>query len=196
MRLADGTNVNAGTGWGPQDSDPATTLVTLTPVTGLKMERFRGQLVLNLNTSHTPGAPISEFSFDLDLPVYKAFTIEPMLTANAGGTDVLLQMVKTSPSYTVVYVCYRKPAPGDWMLGDPVTLQIGPDQVAINDYSMLYDPEYRDTGKGTEPGWKPPIPDGRCVRAGFPVGHHGKPETLVLDHWIIAAVCARGDGSS
>lgn len=180
LRLPDGTEVNAGANWGPAEADPATAVISLTPVTALKMERFQGQLVLNLHTSLAPDAPTTEFKFDLDLPVYEALTIEPMLKANAADTDVILQMVKTSPSYTVVYVCYRKPAAGDWMLGDPVTLQIGPDQVGINDYAMLYDPEYRDTGKGTEPGWQPAMPDGRCVRAGFPVGHHGKPETLVL----------------
>jgi hypothetical protein len=45
---------------------------------------------------------------------------------------------------------------------------------------MAYDSEYGDTGKGVEPGWKPALMEGRCVKAGFPVGHHDKPETLVL----------------
>ena len=31
-----------------------------------------------------------------------------------------------------------------------------------------------------EPDWISPVQTGRCVTAGFTVGHHGKPEELTL----------------
>jgi hypothetical protein len=180
LLLSNGTALNAGANWGPQDADPATMLISLTPVKALNMDRFKGQLTLSVMTSLSAGAPTNVFAFDLDLPVYQSFGMEPMQVQSAGGTDMILQSVRMTPSYTVVYVCYPKPGLGDWALGDPVTLQIGEDEASISEYGMAYDSEYGDTGKGVEPGWKPALTEGRCVKAGFPVGHHDKPETLVL----------------
>jgi hypothetical protein len=180
LLMADGTALNVGANWGPQDSDPATMLISLTPVKALKMDRFNGQLTVSVMTSLSAEAPTTKFAFELDLPVYQAFSLDPMQIRSAGGTEMILPSLRMTPSYTVVYVCYPKPSLGDWALGDPVTLQVGDDQASISEYTMAYDSEYGDTGKGVEPGWKPPLTEGRCVKAGFPVGHHDKPETLVL----------------
>jgi hypothetical protein len=180
LLLADGTALNVGANWGPQDADPATMLISLTPVKALNIDHFEGQLTLSLMTSLSAGAPTTEFVFDLDLPVYQAFSMEPMQVRSGGETDMILQSIRMTPSYTVIYLCYPKPSLGDWALGDPVTLQVGEDQTGISEYAMAYDAEYGDTGKGVEPGWKPALMEGRCVKAGFPVGHHDKPETLVL----------------
>lgn len=180
LLLADGTALNVGANWGPQDADPATMLISLTPVRALNFDRLKGQLTLSVITSLSAGAPTTKFAFDLDLPVYQAYSIEPMQVRSAGGTDMILQSLRMTPSYTVVYVCYPKPSMGDWALGDPVTLQVGDDKADISEYTMAYDSEYGDTGKGVEPGWKPALTEGRCVKAGFPVGHHDKTETVVL----------------
>jgi hypothetical protein len=180
LLLPDGTALNAGANWGPQDADPATMLISLTPVKALTMDRFEGQLTVSVMTALSASAPTNIFAFDLDLPVYQSLGMEPMQVRSAGGTDMILQSVRMTPSYTVVYVCYPKPSLGDWALGDLVTLQIGEDEASISEYAMAYDSEYGDMGKGVEPGWRPALMEGRCVKAGFPVGHHDKPETLVL----------------
>jgi len=179
---AGGAALNVGANWGPEDADPATMLISLTPVQPLNMDRFEGQLTLSVVTSRSASAdtPTLKFVFDLDLPVYQAFGMEPMEVSSAGGIDMILQTLRMTPSYTVVYVCYLKPGPGDWALGDPVTLKVGDDEASISEYGMAYDSEYGDMGKGVEPGWKPALIEGRCVKAGFPVGHHDSPETLVL----------------
>jgi hypothetical protein len=45
---------------------------------------------------------------------------------------------------------------------------------------LLFDSDYGDMGKGPEPGWKSPVEAGRCIKIGFPVGHHNQAETLTL----------------
>lgn len=178
--LADGSMLNTGMSFGPSEDDPATVLIGLTPAHEFKHERFQGQLIVRLMASREVAAPMTEFTFDLDLPVNQALTLQPNEVQTAGGVRMVLQTVKLAPSYTVVYLCYPKPSAGDWMTGDRVTLQIGDDRAGISDYAMMYDSEYGDVGKGLEPGWKPALEEGRCVRLGFPVGYHGKAETLVL----------------
>jgi hypothetical protein len=178
--LTDGKPLNVGMGYGPEQDDPSTFLVSMTPAQEFKQDRFQGQLILKVSTSRAAGAPLIEFAFDLDLPVQPALTLQPNQAQTAGGVRMILQTVKLTPSYTVVYLCYPKPAPGDWMTGDPVTLKIGEDEASISDYAMMYDSDYGDVGKGLEPGWKPALEVGRCVRAGFPVGHHNRAETLTL----------------
>lgn len=180
LRLADGSEVNVGGGFEPDQSDPATALITLTPATEFKSERFVGKLVVDLNTAPRGESPMTEFTFDLDLPVYRALTLQSGQTQTAHGLDLLLQQVKVTPSFTVAYVCYRKPSLGDWGVGGDVVLQIGDDRAAVSTYAMMYDTEYGDVGKGLEPGWKMPMAEGRCIKLGFPVGYHGGPETLVL----------------
>ncbi|HEY5983480.1 MAG TPA: hypothetical protein VIU38_08400 [Anaerolineales bacterium] len=180
LRTPDGKDINAGMNWGPSESDPATTLISMTPANPLSMERFTGQLLLSVITSLSAGAPTNEFTFDLDLPVYQAVTIESGQSQTANGTQLLLQRVKVAPSWTVAYVCYEKPTTGDWGIGQGTTLQIGSDRAEVADYMMMYDSDYANGGKGLEPGWIPPIAQGRCIRLGFPVGSQGASETLTL----------------
>ena len=143
-------------------------------------ERFRGQLVVTLFTAPDAISPATEFAFNIDLPVYPAMTVESGEVQTAGGLDMILQTVKMTPSYTVVYLCYPKPDPGDWMISGQSTLQIGDDSSSLGTYAMLYNSDYGDLGKGLEPGWRPALAQGRCVKGGFPVGHHEQAESLVL----------------
>ena len=145
---ADGSDLNVGAGFGPDSSDAATTLITLTPAREFTAERFTGQLLVDLNTTSNSPEASTQFTFDIDLPVFRALSVEANQTQTANGIALLLQQVKVTPSYTVAYVCYRKPSPGDWGLGDETSLQIGSDSAGMSTYTMLYDTEYGDVGKG------------------------------------------------
>jgi hypothetical protein len=59
-------------------------------------------------------------------------------------------------------------------------VSIGQDQALMSSSGMLYDSYSGDLGKAPEPGWKPPVQVGRCLKLGFPVGHHDRPETFTL----------------
>lgn len=179
LRERDGHEVNVGADFRFAEGDPSTAIINLTPDSPYAGSRFVGQLILDLNETPGGGASTLEFSFDLDLPVLPARVVEPMQTVTVNGINMILQSVKIAPSYSVVYLCYQKPTPDDWMLADGATLQVGGDQVAIATYTMLYDSDFA-TGKGPEPGWKPALAKGRCVKAGFPVGSQGQQETLTL----------------
>jgi hypothetical protein len=179
LRDADGNEVNVGANFQPAESDPTTSTISLTPATELKVNHFKGQLLIDL-TDAPAGTPLAQFSFDLDLPVYQALVMEPKQVITANGLEMMLQTVKVAPSYTVVYVCYQKPTPADWMLGDGVSLQIGNDKIGKDTDMLLFDSDFGDLGKGPEPGWKSPVETGRCVKIGFQVGHHGKPDTMIL----------------
>ncbi len=172
--------VNVSADFRAAEGDPSTAIISLTPASEYPASRFKGRLILDLNESPTGGDSTLEFSFDLDLPVYPALTLQPMQTETAGGLNMILQTVKAAPSYTVVYLCYQKPTPDDWMLGEGPTLRIGEDVSAIGTYMMLYDSDFGAVGKAPEPGWKPALEKGRCVKAGFPVGHRDQPEALIL----------------
>jgi hypothetical protein len=179
LRQLDGSEVNVGASFGPADSDPATDLITLTPAMPYAADRFVGQLVVDVNRRPDGTAPL-QFAFDLDLPVYRAITVRSEQQVVVGALPMILQMVKVSPSWTVAYLCYKKPDSGDWGLSDETSLRIGEDQSTIGTYAMLYDSDYGDVGKGVEPGWKPSIDEGRCVKAGFPVGGKAASESMIL----------------
>ncbi len=184
LQDADGNGVNVGANFQAQDSDPSTFIIGLTPMAGFKGDRFKGKLVIDVTNSPGSQFPLAEFSFDLDLPVYQALVIEPRQVVTANGIEMMLQTVRTAPSFTDAYLCYQKPTTADWMVAgidaENVSLQIGNDKATMNTYALLFDSDYGDLGKGGEPSWKPAIEKGRCVKVGFPVGHHGKPETLTL----------------
>jgi hypothetical protein len=176
LRDSDGNEINAGLGIGSPEDTPTTIQVEFIPVNALKIERLKGQLVLNFSS----GPQTLEVHFDLDLPVYQPFVVEPKQVVKAGGIEMMLQMAKVTPSFTTAYLCYNKPTPADWAIGRHATLEIGNDETQANTYSLLFDSDYGDMGKGPEPGWKSPVEAGRCVKVGFPVGHHNQAEILTL----------------
>jgi hypothetical protein len=127
---------------------------------------------------------LAEFHFDLDLPLYPAKVLEVMQRVNVDGVEMLLQKVTVTPSFTYAYICYNKPGAGDfsdWGVAYVGTsLRIGEDESTMNTQMLLFDSDIGDPGKGPEYGWKSPITTGRCVKIGFPVGHHNRLETLTL----------------
>ena len=82
-----------------------------------------------------------------------------------------------TPSYTQVYLCFQKPSSADWIAGQTTSLKVGDDSATQYAYSLLFDPDF---GVPTQDGWSSPVQTGRCVKIGFPVGHHNQPETMTL----------------
>ena len=186
MLTADGMEINSSLGYQPAGDDPSRFTLDFEPVNGLGAGRFNGELVVMVSNDPVNYNSFAEYHFELDLPVYPATILEPMQEVSANGVEMLLQRVKITSSFTYVYLCYNKPTTGDfsdWQVGfqgDGPILKIGADEASINTAMMIFDSEIGDVGKGPEPGWVSPIKIGRCLKIGFPVGHHDQPETLTL----------------
>jgi hypothetical protein len=181
---ANGDEINASTGSQPTENDPSRLMLDFEPVNELIGERFKGQLVLMVSNDQVNFTSFAEYHFDLDLPLYPAVTLEPLQKVSANGLEILLQKVRTTPSFTYAYLCFSKPTTGDfsdWQVAYQGTqLKIGQDEAPMYTSMLLFDSDMGDVGKGPEYGWKTPIETGRCLKLGFPVGHHDQPETLTL----------------
>jgi hypothetical protein len=93
---------------------------------------------------------------------------------------MLLQRIKITPSYTQIYLCFQKPSSADWTPGYTASLQVGADKANIGAYALIFDPDIGGSLKNPEPDWAPSIKTDRCVKLGFPVGHHSQPENITL----------------
>ena len=176
-----GTELNTGLGINSAPDDPTRFTVELYPSNEFTSGPFKGQLAVQIGNQFGSSSAQAEVSFNLDLQVYPAITFDPLQTVTANGVDMLLQRVKITPSYTQVYLCYQKPSSADWMIGGTsTTLQIGADKANPGAYSLIFDQEFGAGLKTSEPGWFPPANPGRCVKLGFPVGHHNQSESMTL----------------
>ena len=188
LRTADGEEVNASLGYEASQVDPSQFTFDFEPVSDPGLDHFNGDLVVMVSNDPVNFASFAEYHFKLDLPVYPTVTLNPMQEVSANGTDMLLQRLKITPSFTYVYLCFNKPTTGDfsdWQVafandGTGPRLQVGNDQAGLSTGRLIFNSDLGDIGKGPEAGWTPPIETGRCMKVGFPVGHHDKPETLTL----------------
>jgi hypothetical protein len=179
LKDANGNEINAGFSANPTDVEPGTFSIIVSPVSSLQGERFLGQLIMGVSAAPGENAT-TVFRFDLDLPVYPALILKPQKVLVANGIEMRLDMVKITPSFTQVYLCYQKPTQNDWMIGGSSVLQIGADQSQIEGYSLVFDADMGNIIKGLKSDWVIPVNIGRCVVVGYPVGHHNRPETLTL----------------
>jgi hypothetical protein len=182
LKDAGGAELDTGLSISSTPDDPASFTVELDPVTEFPAGQFKGRLTLGIGTQFGGSSPApAEAQFDVDLPVYPAVVFDPLQTVTANGVEMLLQRVKVTPSYTKAYLCFQKPSQADWGIGSASTLQIGADTGTLYDSRLLFDaPGVGNVPKNPEPDWTSPVQTGRCVTAGFTVGHHGKPEQLAL----------------
>ena len=183
LKNASGAEVETGLGISSQPDDPPGHFtVELDPNTEFTAGQFKGQLTVGIGTQFGGSGPApAEAHFNVDLPVYPAVVFDPMQTVTANGVEMLLQRVKVTPSYTRAYLCFQKPSQADWGVGPASTLQIGADTGTLYDSRLLFDaPGIGNVPKNPEPDWISPVQTGRCVTAGFTVGHHGKPEELTV----------------
>jgi len=183
LKDASGAELNTGLSISSQPDDPPGRFtVELDPITEFTAGQFKGQLTVGIgNQFESSGPALAEAHFDVDLPVYPAVVFDTLQTVTANGVEMLLQRVKVTPSYTKAYLCFQKPSQADWGIGSASTLQIGADTGVLYDSRLLFDaPGMGNMPKNPDPDWTSPVQTGRCVTAGFTVGHHGKPEELTL----------------
>ena len=183
LKDANGVELNTGLGINSQPDDPPGRFtLELDPLTEFTAGQFKGQLTVGIGAQFGGGPAQAEAHFNVDVPVYPAFVSDPMQTVTANGVQMLLQRVKVTPSYTKVYLCFQKPSQADWGIGSMSTLKIGEDTGTLTSGTLLFDaPGIGTVPKNPEPGWTSPVQTGRCMTAGFTVGHHGKPEELTLN---------------
>ena len=180
LKDASGNLLNTGSGMSSTADDPSLWSIEFYPLAQFDAGQFQGQLTLVITALPDDGSWEVETKFDLDLPVYPAISLDPMQTVTANGVEVLLQKVEITPSYTQIYLCYPKPSAADWTIGWSAQVQVGKDAASLSNATLLFDSQPGYGPKSSQLDWNPPITNGRCVEAGFPVGHHGRPETLTL----------------
>jgi hypothetical protein len=181
LKDANGNALNTGIGIGSPPDDPSLWSIEFYPEAEFVPGTFRGQLTLGITAQPGDGSWEVEAKFDLDLPVYLAVIYEPRQIVTANGVEMLLQRVEITPSYTQVILCYPKPTSADWSIGLSALVTVGKDSAGLQSARLLFDSQGGYGPKNPAPDWSPPIKTGRCVKAGFPVGHHGRPEGLVLN---------------
>jgi len=185
LKDASGAELNNGVGINSQPDDPPGRFtVELDPINEFEFAagQFKGQLTLDIGDQFGNSSSQAQAHFPLDIPVYPAIVFDPMQTITANGVEMLLQRVKITPSFTKAYLCFQKPTQADWGIGSASTLKIGEDTGTISYSIFLFDSEnIGNMPKNPEPGWIAPVQTGHCIAAGFTVGHHGKPETLILN---------------
>ena len=184
VKDASGADINAGMGINSQPDDPPGRFtVELDPINEFEFAagQFKGTLVLGIGSQFGPNSAQADAHFNLDIPVYPAVVFDPLQTVTADGVQMLLQRVKITPSFAKAYLCFQKPTQADWGIGSNSTMKIGEDTGTLSYAMLLFDSEnLGNMPSMSEPGWIAPVQTGRCLAAGFTVGHHGKPETLSL----------------
>lgn len=140
--------------------------------TPLQVEQFKGILSFSVvpMMSEFEISDLSSFEFDIDIPVKSTLILNPNQKTVVNGVEMLLEKLLISPAYTKAYLCYNKPTNADWGVGGDVELTVDSQKGYLSTYSLLYDTDYGDVGKGIEPNWSLPIEKGRCIKLGFPIG--------------------------
>ena len=172
LSLTDSQNEELNTGYSlfSPANDSSTFIIDMQPASPLTETRLNGQLSFTVTSSPEGESPV-RFHFDLDLPVHPALTLEPGQSFVAlNGSAILLDRLVITPSFTQAYLCYTKPTPADWMIGQTATLRVDNQQAGMQSYALLSDPDYFSGDKGGERDWTSPVPKDRCVKVGFPVG--------------------------
>jgi hypothetical protein len=183
LKDASGTVLNTGMGIDSQPDDPpGRYTLEFYPLNEFPAGQFKGQLLVEIGNQFGSSSSQAQAHFTLDVPVYPAIVFDPMQKVTANGVEMLLQRVRVTPSFTRAYLCFQKPSQADWGIGSMSTLKIGEDTGTLTASTLLFDaPGMGNMPKNPEPGWVSPVQTGRCLAAGFTVGHHGKPETLALN---------------
>jgi hypothetical protein len=177
---ASGTELNTSLGITSPPDDPTRFTIEFFPYNEFFAGQFKGQLAVEIGSQLGGSSALADAHFALDLPVYPAIVFDPMQTVTANGVEMLLQRIKITPSYTQIYLCFQKPSSADWTPGSTASLQVGTDTANIGAYALIFDPDIGGSLKNPEPDWAPSIKTDRCVKLGFPVGHHSQPESITL----------------
>lgn len=186
VNIKDNSNqfVNAGYGFQSDVNDFSLYYIDVNLENSLETDRFEGVLELSvhpfISSTETINFPESTmFKFEVNMPLRPVQKLTPNQTININGVEMLLEEVLISPSFTITYLCYNKPSNADWMIGGSEFI-VDSQTATLGTYTLLFDSEYGDTGKGIEPNWSPPIEKGRCVKLGSPIGSEN-PKSIELN---------------
>lgn len=181
--LTDNQNqfVNASYGLRPLENDMSLFYIDMAFESPLHIQQFKGILSFNVSPM-MPEFGISKsssFDFEINFPVKSVLVLEPKQTIEVNQIEMFIEKIFISPAFTQVYLCYNKPSQNDWMIGGSEFI-VNSQTATLGTYTLLFDSEYGDTGKGIEPNWSPPIKKGRCVKLGSPIGSEN-PKSVTLN---------------
>ena len=185
ITIKDNSNqfINAGYSFQADANDPSLYLIDVYLENPLEAERFEGVLEISVypfSTEIQNFLPETvEFKFETSLPLNPALTFKPNQTISVNKINMLLEKIVISPAFTQMYLCYNKPSNADWGIGGSEFI-VDSQTATLGTYSLLFDSEYGDTGKGIEPNWSPPIEKGRCVKLVSPIGSEN-PKSIELN---------------
>jgi hypothetical protein len=167
------------------EADPSTMIVIFNPNDPAVLENVDHiDLQIDLPVYENSDSPFASFHFDLSLKVYPALVLAQGTSVVANGIEMRIEKIRMSPSYTNLYLCFKKPTtglPSDWLISQNTTLQIGDIKVNSASGGTLFDADYGGyMGKGPKPGDLPSMDGGRCMELGFPLGHRNRAETMTL----------------
>lgn len=165
-----GNLINSSGGFGPA-IDPALYQFGFVPVTLLKGDHLKGQFAFNLSDTSDYNKSLAQFRFDFDLPIYSEVRFYPKQTTTANNLEVLLDSVTVTPAFTQIYLCFPPLTYAPWTLGHQSILQLDGQEAYPLFFSELFNSETGgDMRAGSEPYWVPPIKNGHCTKAVFPIG--------------------------
>jgi DNA-binding CsgD family transcriptional regulator len=174
-----GNRINTSGGWEPA-VDPTLIEFGFVPVTLFKGDRFKGQFAFNLNNAPAYDQILAQFRFDVDLPIEPELRFYPKQASTAGGLEMFLDSVTVTPRFTQVYLCFPPPSFAPWTIASQSVLQMGEQEASASSFRLLFDSSLGgDKRAGSEPYWVPPTKNGRCLKAGFPIGS-SNPTSLTL----------------
>lgn len=174
-----GNMINTSGGWGPA-IDPALYEFDFVPVTLLKGDRIKGQFSFDLNNAPEYEKILAQFRFDFDLPINPDVRFNPKQTVTANGLEILLDSLTVTPAFTQIYLCFPSPSYADWNIGSQSVLQVDGREATPYNLSVPFDSALGgNRSAGSEPYWKEPIKNGRCIKSGFPIGS-SNPTSLTL----------------
>lgn len=183
-----GNLINASVGVGPA-IDPTLIQFEFVPVTLLKEDRLKGQVVFDIKNTSDYNQSLAHFRFDFDLPVFPSLIFNPKQVVTANGIEIVLDQVTVSATFTQIYLCYSYPSFGDWQIDSESVLQLENQQITPYDFRVLFDSSIGgDRRAGSEPYWVPPVKNGRCLKSGFATGStHPTILTLVIPQLVKSA---------
>jgi DNA-binding CsgD family transcriptional regulator len=151
--------------------DPGLYQIEFVPVTLLKDDRVRGQVVFQVINNKEPYQTFATFNFDIDIPIYPETRFYPKQSTTANGLTMLLDSVTVTPTFTQVYLCFSIPSFAVWELGHQSRLGMNGKEVLPLSFRTLFDADLGgDRRAGSEPYWAPPTKTGRCTKVIFPIG--------------------------
>lgn len=127
-----------------------------------------------------PAQQVGTFHFEAEAPVYPLQVFEPGLSVTSNDIEMRLEKIEMTPSYAMIYLCYRKPTSADWMIGSRTRLHSSDYEAGLSGYLLLGDTDYGFSSDFPDPRNVAGATGGRCVGIDFLLGYTGQSDRLTL----------------